>query len=304
MTREPPIGVVSRLSRPAGGVFRGRDAVAAGLSRQQLGILVARGAVERVLPDTYVIAAVAPSVELRLRAALLWAGPDAAGAGLSAGQWYRMEGVRSSQPEIAVLRSNRPRTRGVVVTRPSDPAALMIRMHNGIRVTGPEATLVRLAHLLDGEALEVACEHARRRRLTSVPALRAYLEHFGASGRPGVAPIRALLRQLDPSHPSRSTLEVKTRRLLVARHLAGFVREFPLEWNGKTYWFDFAFLNSRTILETNGKRWHDDPIDYEYDNEKWSVPGRHALKLVMATWRKVTRQPDRFVAELRTTLAA
>jgi very-short-patch-repair endonuclease len=164
--------------------------------------------------------------------------------------------------------------------------------------------LVRLGLLLDEEQLEIACEHARRRRLTSVPALSAYLDRFGASGRPGVAAMRTLLRELDPVHASRSTLEVKARRLLVARNMTGFVREFPLEEHGRTYRFDFAFPAWRTILETNGKRWHDDPSDYEDDNEKWSVPGRHGFKLVFATWRKVTRHPDELVASLRTTLAA
>ncbi|HEY3831484.1 MAG TPA: hypothetical protein VGO03_04275 [Acidimicrobiia bacterium] len=177
-------------------------------------------------------------------------------------------------------------------------------MHRGLRVTGPEATLVRLAHPLGDQALEVACEDARRRRLTSVPALRAYLDRFGASGRPGIAPLRTLLRELDPAHPANSTLEVKTRRLLVARRITSFVREFPLEWNGRTYRFDFAFLRGRTILETNGKRWHDDPLDYEDDNEKWSVPGRHGFKLVFATWRKVIRTPANFITELQAALTA
>jgi hypothetical protein len=77
-----------------------------------------------------------------------------------------------------------------------------------------------------------------------------------------------------------------------------------LTWNGRTYFFDFAFLDRRTILETNGKRWHDDPVDYEYNNEKWSVPGRHDLKLVFATWNKVTRLPDAFIDEVRATLLA
>ncbi len=116
--------------------------------------------------------------------------------------------------------------------------------------------------------------------------------------------MRALLRQLDPVHPSRSTLEVKTRRLLVASGLHDFVREYPIVWNGRRYLFDFAFLSRRTILETNGRRWHDDPADYEHDNEKFSVQGRHGCKLVLATWDKVTRQPQALVAELRTTLAA
>ena len=114
--------------------------------------------------------------------------------------------------------------------------------------------------------------------------------------------LAALLDQLDPVHPARSTLEVKTRRLLVAHGLTDFVREFPLEWKGRTYLFDFNFERRRTILETNGRRWHDDPADYERDNEKWSVPGRHGYKLVFATWDKVTRHPLALIEELRATL--
>ena len=63
-------------------------------------------------------------------------------------------------------------------------------------------------------------------------------------------------------------------------------------------------MRERTILETNGRRWHDDPRDYEHDHEKWSVPGRHGYRLVLATWEKVTRTPGRLLDELETTLAA
>jgi very-short-patch-repair endonuclease len=180
----------------------------------------------------------------------------------------------------------------------------MSRKHRGLRVTGPEATLVRLAYLLDGEAFEVACEDARRRRLISVPSLHAYLEKYARPGQRGVAPVRTLLRELDPVHPSRSTLEVKTRRLLVAHGIGDFVREYPLEWNGRRYSFDFTFPRARTILETNGRRWHDDAHDFEHDQEKWSVPGRHGYKLVLATWGKVTEHSRALVHEIRTTLAA
>jgi hypothetical protein len=50
--------------------------------------------------------------------------------------------------------------------------------------------------------------------------------------------------------------------------------------------------------------WHDDPLDYEDDNDKWSVPGRHGYKVVFATWKKVTRHPDLLLGELRAALAA
>jgi len=276
LARESSIGVLSALSAPSQGVFRGAAAVDLGVSRKRLTALIAADVIERVLPDTYRITAVSRSAGQKLRAALLWAGPEAAAAGRSA---------------------------AVVVHQSDDRAALRVRPHRGLRVTGVEATLVALAATLDGEAFEIACEDARRRRLTSVPALRTYLDRHGA-GRAGVAPLRQLLGELDPVHPARSTLEVKTRRLLVAHGLTDFVRELPLEWRGRTYRFDFAFDSARTILETNRRRGHDDATDYEHDNEKWSVPGRHGFRLVLATWDKVTRQPGQLLHELRATLAA
>jgi very-short-patch-repair endonuclease len=97
---------------------------------------------------------------------------------------------------------------------------------------------------------------------------------------------------------------LKTRRLLVAHGIRSFVRESPLTWNNRRYLFDFGFERERTILETNGRRWHDDPNGFEHDNEKWSVPGRHGFRIVLATWDKVTRHPGLLLSELTTTLAA
>lgn len=298
MSEEPAMATLSRLSVRTQGVFRLADAVSAGVTTNQVSGLVGSGVIERVLPRTYRLVAVARSSEQDLNAALLWAGADAAAAGRSAGERYRLEAVRAARPEIAVPPGTRARSTVVTVTEGSR-RALMIRMVNGLPTTGVEATLLRLAHVLDEEAFEIACEDARRRRLTSVPALHRYLERHAKRGRPGVRAMRNLLRDLDPEHPARSVLEVKTRRLLVAHDLDDFVREFPLEWKGRTYRYDFAFPAHRVILETNGRRWHDDTTDYEHDNEKWSVPGRCGYRIVFATWGKVDRHPEELVDELR-----
>jgi hypothetical protein len=304
MEQESALGVVSRLSASSLGVFRGRVAVEHGVSRKQLTSLIGRGVVVRDFPDTYRMTAVPRSDEQRLRAALSWAGEYSAAAGRSAGALYGLQGVRATRPEIVVPRSVRLRHPGVIVHRSDAGDALMPRVVRDFRVTGIEATLAALAFTLDEEAVEVACEDARRRRLTSVPALSAYLSRFGTPGRRGIAGLRRLLDELDPQHPSLSTLEVKTRRLLFAHGFKTFEREFPLDWNGRTYRFDFAFKGLRAILETNGRRWHDDPNDHESDNEKWSVPGRHGYRLVFATWLKVTRYPDDLLRDLAATLAA
>jgi very-short-patch-repair endonuclease len=304
MSHELAVGLISRTSSRSLGTFRGRAVVGLGVTRKQLAALVTAGVIERLLPNTYRMTAVARSHEQCLRAALLWAGPAAAAAGRSASEIYGFEGVRADRPEIVVPRSTRLRHEDVIVRQSDDRAALMVRAHRGIRVTGAEATLLALGAMLDPEAFEIAFENARRQGHTSVSSLRAYLARHGGPGRTGVTPVRRVLDELDPQHPARSTLEVKTRRLLVTHGLTDFRREFPLDWHGRSYRFDFAFERQRTILETNGRRWHDDPIDYEHDNEKWSVPGRHGYRLVFATWDKVTRAPGSLISELATTLAA
>jgi very-short-patch-repair endonuclease len=303
MSQESSLGVLSKLSSGSLGVFSGSAATALGVSRKQLASLRDAGVIERTFADTYRMTAVARTNAQELRSALTWAGAGAAATGRSAGEVYGLEGVKAALPEIVVPRSLRLRSSKVVVHRTTDREALMLRRFRGWSTTGPEATLVALAATLDEQPFEVACEDARRRRLVSIPSLRAYLERFGRSGRPGVGELRRLLRFLDPVHASRSTLEVMTRRLLVANGLTKFIREFPLAWNGHTYRFDFAFEPQRTILETNGRRWHDDAVDYEHDNDKWSVPGRHGYRIVFATWSKVTRRPDELLAELASALS-
>jgi predicted transcriptional regulator of viral defense system/very-short-patch-repair endonuclease len=298
VSRESPAAILAHLSNQHCGVFRIEDANAARVTANQVHWLQSTGVVERVLPNTYRLLAVPRSDEQDLHVALLWAGDRAAVAGRSAAARYRLQGVHASKPEIVVPQGTRARTTFATVYN-GERRALMIRMVNGLPTTGVEATLLRLAHELDEEAFEIACEDARRRRLTSVSALRRYLERHAKRGRVGVAALRRALDELDPEHPARSVLEVRARRLLVARGLDDFVREFPLTWNGRTYRYDFAFPARRVILETNGRRWHDDTTDYEHDNEKWSVPGRCGYRIVFATWGKVDRRPDELVDELR-----
>jgi hypothetical protein len=111
--------------------------------------------IERVLPDTYRIASSPATSEQRLRAALLWAGPDAAATGRSAAELYGLEGVRAAVPEIAVPLANRARTTRVGVVHGSR-AAFMVRRVRGIPATGLGFNLLRLAATLDEEAFEIA----------------------------------------------------------------------------------------------------------------------------------------------------
>ena len=94
MTKVSALATLSSLSEQTLGVFRGDAAVGLGVTRKQIGVLVANGVVERLHPDTYRMNVVAASNEQALRAALMWAGEKAVAAGRSAGEMYELDGVR------------------------------------------------------------------------------------------------------------------------------------------------------------------------------------------------------------------
>ncbi|HEY1738213.1 MAG TPA: type IV toxin-antitoxin system AbiEi family antitoxin domain-containing protein [Acidimicrobiia bacterium] len=159
--------MLAGLSSTTSGVFRGAAAVAAGVSRRQLVDLCTEGAIERVLPDTYRLTAVPRSRRQRLDAALIWAGEASVAEGRSAGGVYGLEAVRAERPEVSVPRNVMRRHASVSVSRTDRRDALMIRRFDGVRVTGVEATIVRLAHLLTDEALEIACRNGVCLRATA-----------------------------------------------------------------------------------------------------------------------------------------
>jgi hypothetical protein len=164
MARKSPIGALSTLSAPALGVFRGREAVSFGVTRNQLAALARDGVIEREFPDTYRMTAVSRSNEQRLRAALLWAGDAAAAAGRSAGEVYGLEGVHAPVPEIAVRTARRVRYDGVHVRRGANPAAVRGRPTAAAHVDSRAQRVPRSVRALGPPRRQLAQEPARGAR--------------------------------------------------------------------------------------------------------------------------------------------
>lgn len=302
MRTEAAISLLSTVSAQRCGVFATTTVAKRGVKSKQLTSLARAKVIERLLPGVYRLTSVRKSPQQWMHAALLWAGPKAALAGCSAGHLYGMEGVHQDIPTVVVPHNLNPRHDNVRVHRVRDMSTVMVRSFNGMRVAGVEACLTQLAAAIDeegdDEALEIACEDARRRGLTGIRALRKYLDTRAGKGRNGVARLRALIDELDPKNPSRSTLEVKTRRLLAASDLPKFEREVPLTWRGRTRFFDFGRPDDKLVLECNSKRWHDDPADYADYNDKASVPGKLGWTIIFVTWDDITKRPDKILADI------
>ncbi|HEY1739105.1 MAG TPA: type IV toxin-antitoxin system AbiEi family antitoxin domain-containing protein [Acidimicrobiia bacterium] len=305
MAQERADIALARLARRQFGTFSREQALELGLTTKQVDHRVATKRWARVLPGVYRHAGTPPTETLVSTAALLWAGATAVIAGVPAAREWGITDLVPGRADIAVPRGERIRGNQLVRVRHTDNvASLQAQRRNGLPVTSVAATLLMLAAEVGTATLEDAFESARRQRLVTTSSTRRYLDVHARQGVRGAKALRTLVDAVDPHAPSRSKLEVLTRQLLEAHGLSGFVREYPMSWNGRRYLFDFAFPAQRVILETNGRRWHDDPSDYERDNEKWSVPGRLGWRIVFATWDKVLRSPEELLAELRAALAA
>ena len=161
-------------------------------------------------------------------------------------------------------------------------------------MTGVEPTLVALARgaRAGGVRDRVRGRAAAAAHVGAVARVRTSTQLAARSTRRRRA-ARVSSTSSIPCIAARSTLEVKTRRLLVAHGFTDFVREFPLAWSGRTLPLRLrvrtaAARSSRPTAAAGTTT----PRDYEHDNEKWSVPGRHGYRIVFATWDKVTRDPE------------
>ena len=306
MAPESPVGSLSKLSAPTHGVIRGpRRAPAQG--HAQSTHRASHGRSHRTPPPRYlshdfralVERAVAPSC-----APLGWQRRGGRGPLGRRGVRTRRSSGRAAGD--VVPRSKRVRSDLVRVHGPNHMVSQMTREYRGVRTTGIEATLIALAADLGNEALEIACEDARRRRLTSVSALRAYIARFGRSGMRGI--------ERDPRAPRRDrsgasvAVDARGEDLTFARgqRIHGLRARVParVEWTHLPLRLrsSAAARSSRSTAAAGTTI--DDPTDYERDNDKRSVPGRHGYRIVFATWAKVTKYPDALLEELDAALAA
>lgn len=108
--------------RRQSGVISRAQARAAGLSEDAVDRRVSRGQWDRLYPGVYLSAHHPYTDEVRLRAAVLWAGKDAVAHGVSAAWWHDLGPDLPATVEVTVRRDRNPGTQaGVVIRRRNLP---------------------------------------------------------------------------------------------------------------------------------------------------------------------------------------
>lgn len=307
---------VERDSRPRQGLFTGRQAVAAGVSRSGLSRAVRSGRVFRVRPRVYALEPLpvlprfavtetgpAPAYVAHVRAALLSLGPTAAASGRTAAALYGWglftEPGRTVEVSVPHGRSHL-HAKGVTAVRARAASCRTMAVlpgTAGLLLTAPVQTALDCALSLPLLAAVVVCDSALRAGDVNMEQLGRAAERL-----PGVREAARARRALALADPvAGSVLESVLRVRMTLGQLTGFGSQFLVcDVPGEQVRVDFCFKAAGLVVEVDGSRWHAEPArDRIRDNAVASLGWR----VLRFTWADVVHQPERVLAQIRAAVA-
>lgn len=290
--------LISQVLAKGGGVALRCDILQL-VSHDHLDRAIRRGELVRVLPRVMTWAGRQNSVEVRTRAALAFAGPDALLSHATAAQRWNMTLPDSSgeHVHVAIPRPRQNRTTGFVVVHRLNEAdaAVAPMMRRGLPVTDPVRSLVASWAILDtAERRDVVIDAVRQRIVSGTSILDATAEWSQLRGR-------RELRQLaaDLAAGAQSELEIfGLHKVFEHPSLPRPRRQFPVLAGGRRYFLDLAYPDIRLGIELDGAAHHSARADRERDlrrDAQLAVEGWHIVRI---TYRRLTSDPEAVRREL------
>jgi very-short-patch-repair endonuclease len=200
---------------------------------------------------------------------------------------------------ISVLLVGRSATApsGVVVRRVCRVAKQDIRRRNGIPVTSPALTILRLAGQMDDLELETVLSAGFRKHLVRRAELNDVMERNPRAK--GIGMLRCLLEQTESLHDTRSGYERKLLKLLRSAELP-----LPITntWVGGVY-VDGVWPDLKLVLEFDGWQRHGERHGFETDR----VRDQHLLiadrRVMRITKRQIDHGPYALIARVASVIA-
>jgi very-short-patch-repair endonuclease len=282
---------VERRLRAGGGAIDRRshpDLTGAIDRRLRTGELVA------LLPGIYCSSVATARTDVRLRAAALWAGPDAVFTGLTAARLTFWPDCPLATITLALPTMTKVSRPGFITERRHVPPTELVDL-DGLRATQPSLTAVDLACTpAGGEAIDRAL---RSRTATLEQMWSALARH---PNRPGNPQRRALL--LDSADQPWSEAERVLHRLLRQSGLTGWSTNVWVTATGNRYCVDVLFAATALIVEVDGWEVHGSRSAFEDDRRRRNHLVLEGYRVLNLTWRQLVDDPDWVVACVRAAL--
>jgi very-short-patch-repair endonuclease len=234
--------------------------------------------------------------ELRVRAASMSLGRNAALYGPTSAQWWGLDGFDGNQVEFVVPRIRRSLDPSVQLhtTRRWSTADLI--SHDGVRTTSAARTIIDLAGSGTSVVfIEKAIDSAIRLRLTTIPRLTKRMTEL-APGRPGVR----LLREILLDSGGESFLERRFLRLIRAARLPRPTCQVIYAASGRVMRVDFEFHDTDVVVEVSGRFGHTSDRDRQKDARRRNALQQLGKTALEFTTVDVMSPPDYVLATLHT----
>jgi very-short-patch-repair endonuclease len=182
------------------------------------------------------------------------------------------------------------------VPRPSVEHVVVVQ---GIACTSPSRTIVDLAGLCSAQTLARTVEQAAVLRVLDVPGIDEILSERRRRGSRRLNLLLENWRRYSPRMRVRSRMEAKLLPLLTYYSLPIPETNMKLRIGRKTFEVDFLWKRQRVVVETDGGRFHDNPLAQERDSERNRALARAGYKVPRIGWAELRDEPDRAIAEIR-----
>jgi hypothetical protein len=185
---------------------------------------------------------------------------------------------------------------------------------DAIPCTSPSRTIVDLAGMLSERPLRRLIERAAVHGLLDLPAIERVL--LGGRRR-GAPMLRRILHDWRSTRPTRgasgrvdgnlrlwSDLEARLLALIGSAALPTPLCNRPIDADGRRVVVDFLWPEQRLVVETDGKRFHDNPVAFERDRLRDRALQLGGYRVVHFTYRQVEEEPAAVLTAIRRLLDA
>jgi very-short-patch-repair endonuclease len=284
---------IESVLREQTGVISRSQAIAAGMSTDQVDRRLRKGRWKRLHPCVYFLADREFTMRARIHAAVLWVGEDATLSGVAAAWWHQLWGVTPSTIDVTVPLRQSGRSRGKIRIRRRELDWLDRAHLDGLWVTNVALTVLEAAVALGGRGQQLL-DRALQRRVRFADVAQAYSRNLGRRGSKAAGDLLRSCADRAASEGERVII-----RLLRAAGITGWVRGYWVDGCE----LDIAFPVLRVAVEVDGWAWHIDVERFRRDRRKQNVLELAGWLVLRFTWHDLTERPEQVVAEIKAALA-
>ncbi len=290
---------IQHVAKKQHGAISWRQLQLLSFKRWQIKRRVRSGEWIRELPGVWRLSWAEPTWMQKVWCASLWGGTEALISHRAAARLWELDGIESEGVEL--IAPNRLRRKpGWLCTHQTFPVPREVRRtKNGVPLTSPSRTLVDLAGAVNEETLQRALEHAIRRKIVSLTAIRRILRFVPARGKAGTGTLGRLLDGGVWSIETQSELERSALALFRQSGLPKPECQYTVVGgNQRLGTVDFAWPEARVIVEAEGFQFHSGRRAWEHDIARYNRLTLQGWTVLRLTYGDVQGGAEDFISSL------